>query len=74
MPNVFIITEPKQHWIVRVEDSFNKYKVVTSGYFDGTEQDAVAYFMYDTEFIAPYIGKSRYQITMAANPVVLQSV
>ena len=66
-------TENRQHWIARVQDSINGYKEIQTAYFDGTKQRAHAHFTSaDCMAIAKFIGRSRYQITMAANPIIIQ--
>ncbi len=61
----------KQHWIVSVQDSINDYSEVQGAYFDGTETQARTAFQ-GMPVIAKYFGDKRYQITMKANPILLQ--
>lgn len=60
-----------QHWIARVKDSINGYEEVQTAYFDGTQAGAALYFR-NCAPIVRYIGDNRYQVIMAANPIVLQ--
>ncbi len=66
----------RQHWIARVKDSINGSREVQTLYFDGCEADARHYFMHTSSVIERYRStegdRERYQIIMAANPIVLQ--
>lgn len=61
----------EQHWIVSVQDSINDYREIQSGYFDGPVVAAEEHFRTNTPWMT-YFGDFRYQITMQANPVILQ--
>jgi hypothetical protein len=60
-----------QHFICKVEDSINDYKVVASIYYDGTEEEARSYFVKHKD-ISKHIGNTRYQISYRANATILQ--
>ncbi len=63
----------RQHWMVSVQDSINNYRIVQTGYYDGTEAGARRYFTTKRcEQVQKFFGNMRYQITMTTNPVVLQ--
>ena len=61
----------RQHWIIKVADAINDYQEVQGGYFDGTASAAKIYFATNKPW-RKYFGNERYQITMRANPIVLQ--
>ena len=62
-----------KHYICKVEDSINKYKVIVSIYCDYSTPLQAKKFFLKHELIKKYIGNKRYQITMRQNPDVLQS-
>jgi len=59
------------HWIISVQDSINDYQEVQGGYYDGTRADAKLWFTTSDPW-KKYFGDKRYQITMQANPELLQ--
>ena len=61
----------KHHYIISVQDSINDYHEVQGGYFDGTKSQAIKHFRSHSPW-KKYFGDTRYQITMQANPYILQ--
>lgn len=60
------------HFICEIQDSINKYKVVSSVYVDiSTPLKAKKYFLKHPQ-IKKYLKNMRYQITMRQNCEVLQ--
>ncbi len=60
----------QQHWMIDVTASIHG-GIVQTGYFDGTANDARRHFLNNAPWTR-YFGDLRYQITMRANPIVLQ--